>query len=224
VLNNIIQFVGKRFNAAEAFSATLRPTLQSFGFTDYSCLIWNRRDFVNRRLAIFQASWGSFETFDGPISLEIESLYRDLMEESEPIFWRDGDWPCVANLPGISSSRENRILASLSCGMLRSLSVIQSEPGVVCNFDAIRSLSNICSIICCDLWAREEQKDARSMFTKREIEVLRWFAAGKSSAEAGAIMGVSENTINFHSKNIAATLNTTNRVAAVQWAMAKDVI
>ena len=224
MVNRISQVVGKRFTTAEAFSSALCPTLQSLGFTDYNCLIWNRRDFVNRRSAIFRASWGSFDILVGPIPPEIESLHRDLMEESEPRVWRESDLPCTANLLAVSASKENHVLASLSCGMLRALSVIQSEPGVVCDLNAINSLSNICSIICCDLWAREEQKEARSVLSNREVEVLRWFAAGKSAAEAAKIMGVSENTINFHSKNITTTLNTPNRVAAVQWAMAKDVI
>lgn len=51
--------------------------------------------------------------------------------------------------------------------------------------------------------------------TGREIEVLRWTADGKTSAEVSDILEISENTVNFHIKNAVAKLQTANKTAAV---------
>lgn len=39
-------------------------------------------------------------------------------------------------------------------------------------------------------------------FSKREKEILRWTAEGKTSAEIAMILSISENTVNFHQKNM----------------------
>ena len=51
--------------------------------------------------------------------------------------------------------------------------------------------------------------------TAREVEVMKWTADGKTSREAGAILGVSENTANFHVKNANRKLGANSKAAAV---------
>lgn len=54
----------------------------------------------------------------------------------------------------------------------------------------------------------------------REIDVLRWTAEGKTSAEVAEILNVSERTINFHINNVVAKLGVCNKTsAAVRAAM-----
>ncbi len=48
----------------------------------------------------------------------------------------------------------------------------------------------------------------------REKECLVWIALGKSSWDIGAILGISENTANFHIKNAMRKLHTHSRAAA----------
>lgn len=43
--------------------------------------------------------------------------------------------------------------------------------------------------------------------SRREKECIRWSAAGKTSAEIGLILGISERTTYFHLNNVAAKLN-----------------
>ncbi|MFZ5964255.1 helix-turn-helix transcriptional regulator [Thalassococcus sp. BH17M4-6] len=50
--------------------------------------------------------------------------------------------------------------------------------------------------------------------SQREIECLSWVAIGKSSWDIGQLIGVSENTVNFHMKNIFAKLEVNNRTLA----------
>jgi len=71
------------------------------------------------------------------------------------------------------------------------------------------------------LAAKGESRKMQNRLTKRELEVLKWLARGKTSWEIAIILNVTEATINFHVKNINAKLNTVNRSHAVavarQW-------
>lgn len=51
--------------------------------------------------------------------------------------------------------------------------------------------------------------------TPRELECLKWCAAGKSSWEIGHILSCSEATVNFHFSNIRRKFNTTSRQQAI---------
>jgi DNA-binding CsgD family transcriptional regulator len=51
--------------------------------------------------------------------------------------------------------------------------------------------------------------------SKRELEILRWTADGKTAEEAGDILGISLRTINFHLTNIMQILAVSNKTAAV---------
>jgi DNA-binding CsgD family transcriptional regulator len=51
--------------------------------------------------------------------------------------------------------------------------------------------------------------------TRRQVEVLRWTADGKTSEEIASILAISANTVNFHIKNAVARLRVANKSAAV---------
>lgn len=51
--------------------------------------------------------------------------------------------------------------------------------------------------------------------TPRESNLLDWVAKGKSSWEIGQIIGISENTINFHLKSAMQKLGVSSRAAAI---------
>lgn len=55
--------------------------------------------------------------------------------------------------------------------------------------------------------------------TPRETEVLRFLAAGATSREIASALGVTENTINFHVKNILSKLRLKNRAQAAAYAV-----
>lgn len=60
--------------------------------------------------------------------------------------------------------------------------------------------------------------------TPRERDVLTWAARGKTSAEIGMILNLSERTINFHCDNAMRRLDVINRTQAVAKAVATGVI
>lgn len=61
----------------------------------------------------------------------------------------------------------------------------------------------------------EEQVD----LTEREQEVLAELAKGGSNREIAAALYISENTVNYHMKNILGKLHLRNRSQVVAWAV-----
>ncbi len=56
--------------------------------------------------------------------------------------------------------------------------------------------------------------ESHAQLTRREVEVLRWTAEGKTSYEISFILNASERTINFHIANSMQKLNATNKISA----------
>ncbi|WP_374283678.1 helix-turn-helix transcriptional regulator, partial [Novosphingobium sp.] len=54
--------------------------------------------------------------------------------------------------------------------------------------------------------------------TRREVQCLRWAAAGKTDSEIGIILDVSVSTVRFHLRNAAAKLGATGRAQSIQLA------
>lgn len=55
----------------------------------------------------------------------------------------------------------------------------------------------------------------------REWDVIEHIAQGKTNPEVAHILGVSENTVRFHLKNIYSKINVANRTEAAAWYLAK---
>lgn len=60
--------------------------------------------------------------------------------------------------------------------------------------------------------------------TRREKEVLRWTARGKSNSVIGEILGLSPNTIDSHLRRIFAKLGTNDRITAVVRGIGEGII
>ena len=60
--------------------------------------------------------------------------------------------------------------------------------------------------------------------TRREKECILWVARGKSSWDIGRILGISENTVNFHIKKIMDKFKVTSRIVAVLKAASLGII
>jgi LuxR family transcriptional regulator, quorum-sensing system regulator SolR len=56
--------------------------------------------------------------------------------------------------------------------------------------------------------------EAEVTLSKREIQVLRWTAEGKTSSEVADILRIAERTVNFHITNAVIKLNASNKTAA----------
>lgn len=70
----------------------------------------------------------------------------------------------------------------------------------------------------------EEGRGAAPRLTKRELEVLQWVMAGKSSWEIARITNCSEATVNFHLANVRQKFDVNTRQQAVVKAIGLGLI
>jgi len=71
----------------------------------------------------------------------------------------------------------------------------------------------------CQLGCTGSQLPSAPPLSPRELEVLKWIGAGKSSWETGMILRIAERTVNFHIGNIQRKLDAVNRLQAVAMAL-----
>lgn len=70
---------------------------------------------------------------------------------------------------------------------------------------------------------REPAED-REGLTRRELEVLRWVAAGKTNRAIAQQLGLSEKTVDRHVSNIFTKLDVSSRAAATAYAYQKRLL
>ena len=75
-----------------------------------------------------------------------------------------------------------------------------------------------------DVKARLDERAAHPTLTRREIQVLQLVSQGKRNKEIAAILGLSEDTVPVHVKNIFAKLKVNERTAAVNVALRRGII
>ncbi|MGD0278125.1 MAG: autoinducer binding domain-containing protein [Smithella sp.] len=67
-------------------------------------------------------------------------------------------------------------------------------------------------------------KKSNIMLLPREKEVLNWIKQGKSTWDISLILGISDNTVKYHIKNIFKKLDAVNRIQAVATAVQQGLI
>jgi DNA-binding CsgD family transcriptional regulator len=60
--------------------------------------------------------------------------------------------------------------------------------------------------------------------SRREIDVLRLVAAGRTSGEIAAELFISTRTAEHHTQNIYTKISVSNRAAATRWAVAHRIV
>ena len=65
---------------------------------------------------------------------------------------------------------------------------------------------------------------ARARLTRREIEILRLVAEGRSNREVAMQLWVTDQTVKFHLANTYRKLGVRNRFEAGQWAVARGLV
>jgi two-component system, NarL family, response regulator len=64
---------------------------------------------------------------------------------------------------------------------------------------------------------------ASEKLSARELEVLSLIARGKSNKEVGAALGIAEDTVKMHVKNLLAKLGVNDRTEAVTVALQRGI-
>lgn len=64
----------------------------------------------------------------------------------------------------------------------------------------------------------ERAAHTSNKLSQREVQVLQWTGDGKTSADIASLLSVSENTINFHQKNIKEKLSCSTKTSSAVYA------
>lgn len=75
-----------------------------------------------------------------------------------------------------------------------------------------------------EVQARLAERASMPTLTSREVEVLQLISQGLRNKEVGAMLGITEGTVQIHVKNIFAKLSVNDRTAAVQVAVRRGLI
>lgn len=163
------------------------------------------------------------------------SLYRESgMEQVDPIIQRalDDDAPFRWSDANVTHATRHRGYQTLKrdagrgdgvaaafrsrrhAGQLSLMSIAIAEPCIASRhlFIVGQVLPHVHEML---VHAQAPATGAQTRLTGRELEVLRWVAAGKSNWEIGAILALSERTVKFHLSNVFAKLGAFNRAQAL---------
>lgn len=66
-----------------------------------------------------------------------------------------------------------------------------------------------------DLVPGASYNHAQEQLTEREIEILKWIAAGKSADDIALILSMKKRTVHFHVANAVQKMGVSNKTAAV---------
>ena len=104
-------------------------------------------------------------------------------------------------------------------GMVSLLTVSRSQGAITEAEMALKSpriqwLSHLCHEGMQKVWSDALYGGPQITLSERELDVLRWSGEGKTSADIAQIMGISEATVNFHTRNACHKLGSVNKTAA----------
>lgn len=165
----------------------------------------------------------------------IDPVFQYAPLAGRPFFWAD-----LHRLMNLSSDQEKVLEDAVAAGLHDGASVPLYGPKssvAVLSFACSRpNRKSPASLACLNLLAAqfhlaymqfapaEPVADTAPPITRRERECLRWIAQGKSSADIAAILGISENTVNFHVKKVLAKLEVHSRTVAVLRAQTMGIL
>lgn len=145
-------------------------------------------------------------------------------QSEAPFVW--GDSPLGTPSPMWEEARDvglrhgwaqSSLIAPNGAGMLTLSRSSQSLSSVelLTTESKMRWLTNVSHFVLSKLLMQQARAHEEPHLTRQEAEVLKWTADGKTSGDIGVILGISENTVNFHIKNAISKLRAANKTAAV---------
>ncbi|MGH1402998.1 MAG: autoinducer binding domain-containing protein [Alphaproteobacteria bacterium] len=157
-----------------------------------------------------------------------------ISKSQTPFFWSD-----LEKLDTISNTSQKLMLEAEEEGIADGVGIsLQGCPGEVVGVglartgnsnDNAKDYEMLSSAYFITVFFHETYRSMMGMplrteLSKREQEVLLWAAEGKTDEEVGIILGISQNTIRFHWKNIFKKLDAYGRVYAVTKAIRLNLI
>lgn len=146
--------------------------------------------------------------------------WNDELFSATPDFWDAARDHGLVNGVTQTAMAPGRALGFLSASNLRSQDAWLSEDELAMRLHYLADLSMMALLrINSPSMTGLEMK-----FSKREREILQWTAEGKTSSEIAMILSISENTVNFHQKNMQKKFNAPNKTQVACYAVAMGLI
>ena len=157
---------------------------------------------------------------EDPVSLRLRNQIR-------PFHWTAHDWDATAT-PLQRNWRDDNIAADLrvgyaipdrSGGDLKVISLAGEKPDLdpfdlkSLHFAGIEALNRMQEL------GIKPPRAVKSALSKRECECLKWIAAGKTDWEIGAILALSEKTVNVYVERAKHKLGVQTRTQAIVYAL-----
>ena len=155
--------------------------------------------------------------------LKLDPTVRHGLHRRTPLVWSDALFEGVPALWSEAQEAGLRVgwaQSSLdshgACGMLTVAR--GGEPLTAAELEAkevmLRGLANMAHLTLGEVMRRELLPARGPALSRREREVLRWQAAGKTSSQVAEILGLALDTVKFHTRQAGAKLGAPNRTAA----------
>lgn len=159
----------------------------------------------------------------------IDPIRKEVMLESQRIF----DWEKVDLIRPYNKKERTILNEAKECGLRNGVAVsLQNNhnefvalgfarSNVEEELDEITlSMLKLLSIQYYDMYLSLKEKQNQKIkprihLSDREIEVLKWSAAGKSNGDIATILNISDRTVNFHLQQCFAKLNANSKTLAV---------
>ncbi|MEN5016030.1 transcriptional regulator SdiA [Erwinia sp. Eh17-17] len=153
---------------------------------------------------------------------------------SPGVVWQWRDEPGCSGQRVLNAAREHGIFDGVSCSVMAknrsvgilSLSVADPKKIIVLTTEIELKLQYISELALAALIEMDDisMTATRLELSERELEILKWTAEGKTSAEISLILTISENTVNFHQKNMQKRFNAPNKTQIASYAAAIGLI
>ncbi|WP_455381588.1 LuxR C-terminal-related transcriptional regulator [Salinispira pacifica] len=118
-------------------------------------------------------------------------------------------------------SARTRVLMGFACRALGDNDTAAMELGAAREvFERLGALPDLKRI---DTLARSRSSDSYHGLTRRELEILRHLATGKTNKEIAADLFISERTVDRHVSNIYVKLDVSSRAAATAYAFSHNL-
>lgn len=156
----------------------------------------------------------------------IDPVFQYAQLAGRPFFWEE-----LPRLMALSPDQKRLLEESMAAGMtggacvplygprgsvaLISFAASRAQPQTAACLGQLNALAGQFHLAYMRFAPADAAPDPAPQITRRERECLRWVARGKSSADIAAILGISENTVNFHIKKLLCKLEVHSRTVAV---------
>jgi LuxR family transcriptional regulator, quorum-sensing system regulator LasR len=211
------------------WSQTLSTLAAELGFDQVLCGIATSRPRSLEDIFIggnYSSEWMSYYNANG--LLAIDPIVRHCGSSNLPVVWRPQTFAGVAERAMYEEASSHGIRSGISLpvhgpkGEAGVISFTRDAPPDAAFEREVAKAAPVLALLRDYVFAssqkffsRNEHSEPAPRLTRRELEMLQWVMAGKSSWEIARITNCSEATVNFHMANVRQKFNVNTRQQAV---------